>query len=79
MTIGSPQDYRKLGLERPQVLEQLYVKMLPDIEGSEPSFLLLSDRPLFYPSFNLVVKAQSGSRTLYENYLISVDFRKSPP
>lgn len=77
VTIGSPQDYRKLGLERPQILDQLYIKMSPDIEGSGSSILLLSDKPLFYPSFNLVVKAQSDGRTLYENYLISVDFRKS--
>ena len=78
ITIGSTEDYHRLGLERPDVLDRLYVKMLPAAEGSEMSVDLLSDKPLFYPSFNLVVKAQyDGQRTLYENYLITVDFRQS--
>jgi len=77
VTIGSPEDYRKLGLERPEILGRLYVKMPQNIGGSESSILLLSDSPLFYPSFNLVVKVQSDGRTLYENYIISVEFRKS--
>ena len=77
VTIGTVEDYNRLGLERPNLVDQLYVKMHPAADGNAASIGLLSDRPLFYPSFNLVVKMQSGGRTLYENYLITVDFRQS--
>jgi len=76
VTIGSPGDYRKLGLKRPDFLKAMYIKMPLNQSGGESSILLQSDKPLFYPSFNLVIKAQSEGQTWYENYFLAVDFGK---
>ncbi|MFQ5450995.1 MAG: SPOR domain-containing protein [Nitrospinaceae bacterium] len=77
VAIGSKEDYRKLELERPRIVEELSIEKLVENQASRKIVHVVSKKPLFYPSFNLVLRGTQDGGTLLENYLITVDFRQS--
>ncbi len=77
INIGSPEDYGLLKVERSMVIDQLRIeKEKTEGEPTDVKFKVFSNRPLFYPSFNLIVRAEKDGGTLLENYLVAVDFDK---
>ena len=77
VAIGSEEDYRRLELERPKIIDDLLIEKTVQVSGGHKIVRLVSKRPLFYPSFNLVVRGTQDGGTVIENYLITVDFRQS--
>ncbi|NIY13400.1 MAG: hypothetical protein GWM98_00155, partial [Nitrospinaceae bacterium] len=77
VALGSFQDYRKLEVERHRILDDLRIKLPHKIQGNRRLVRIVSERPLFYPSFNLVIRAEQNGGTLLENYLVTVDFQQS--
>lgn len=75
--IGSMEDYGKLGLERPKIVDELEVKSLLDGQGNNKTINVVSSRPLFYPSFNLVIRAEMKEGAILENFLVAVDFQQN--
>jgi cell division septation protein DedD len=77
ITIGSEQEYKDKGLEWGDVLLDLYIKGPLLKRGDQRFIQVISDNPLFHPSFNLLIKAERANGPVFENYLISVDFTDS--
>ncbi len=77
ISIGEIQDYQLLEIDRPSVVDQLAVSIPAKIEGETFHLKVFSKRPFFYPSFNLLIKVTQGGGTIFENYLVTVDFRQS--
>ncbi len=77
ISIGESQDYQLLEIDRPSVVDQLAVQIPTKIEGGVFYLKVFSKRPFFYPSFNLLIKVTQGGGTIFENYLVTVDFRQS--
>jgi len=77
VVIGQAEDYKRMQLARPRVVDQLYAKRSFLTRGNKTFIQVVSDSSLFYPSFNLVVGAKKGGGIIFENYLITVDFQKS--
>jgi len=77
VVIGQAGEYKRMQLARPRVVDQLYVKRSFLTRGNKTFIQVVSDSPLFFPSFNLVVGAKKGGGIILENYLITVDFQKS--
>ncbi|MEE9259086.1 MAG: SPOR domain-containing protein [Nitrospinaceae bacterium] len=77
VNIGNEEDYKKLNLKRPVIVDELKIETPLETNESITIIRMTSKRPLFYPSFNLVLKATQGGGTLLENYLITVDFQRS--
>ena len=75
--IGDENDYRRLDLERPIVIDDLIIEQSPETEGRQRTVRVTSKRPLFYPSFNLIIRGTFKGGTLLEKYLVTVDFRQS--
>jgi len=75
--IGDRLDYRRLELERPRIIDDLKI-VTPEGNGKRRRTIrVISERPLFYPSFNLVIRGTFKGGTLLESYLITVDFQQS--
>ncbi|MBI5427328.1 MAG: SPOR domain-containing protein [Nitrospinae bacterium] len=74
IAVGTDEDYQRLGLKRPPILNELKIAELPG-QGDNRIIKVVSDRPLFYPSFNLVVRAEKDGGAILENYLVAVDFQ----
>jgi len=77
VSIGSEADYSMLELQRPAVVDRLFIKYPLEVREGKVVLHVMSRRSLFYPAFNLVIKVQQSGGTLFENYLISVDFQQS--
>lgn len=75
--IGDVNDYRRLELDRPRIVDNLMVKQFLEPESQRKMFRVISGKPLFYPSFYLVVRGDYQGGTILENYLITVDFQQS--
>ena len=86
VSMGSQQDYAILGIRRPKILDQLRIsEPIEFVSINQQLIKIISDKPLFYPSFDLIIKASLGGGTILEKYSMAVDFRKdmalalSPP
>jgi hypothetical protein len=77
--LGSEEDYKKLDVKRSSIIDQLQIRLLRPEGRHEPIIEVTSQKPLFYPSFNLVVRVEEKGQegAILENYLIAVDFQKS--
>ncbi|MFQ5560491.1 MAG: SPOR domain-containing protein [Nitrospinota bacterium] len=73
--VGNLKDYERLGVFRNPLLDQVSVKIQRESEKAA-TLHLTSGKPLFIPSFNLVIKCVHNGGTIYENYLVAADFRK---
>ncbi|KMP12286.1 hypothetical protein UR09_01355 [Candidatus Nitromaritima sp. SCGC AAA799-A02] len=77
VAVGTEEDYEKLQLKRPDIVDEVMVVPPVERRGNKILIRLSSKKPLFYPSFNLVISASQNRGTLIENYLITVDFKQS--
>lgn len=77
VAIGSEEDFRRLQLKRLSIVDDLRLEGPFVVNEQKQMIKVVSDKPLFFPSFNLVVKASQSGGTLIENYLITVDFQQS--
>ncbi len=75
--VGSPGDYQRLQLDRPALLDELNIVEIRRLDSNSVLAQIASESPLFYPSFNLILKANHKGGTLLESYLITVDFQSS--
>ncbi len=74
--VGSAEDYQRLEKPRATLVDDLRVHVSEWVRDKR-IIRVFSDKPLFYPSFNLVVRVETEGGTLLENYLVAVDFRQS--
>ena len=75
--VGDEKDYRRLELDRPRIVDDLIVEQFSGTDGRRNTVRVVSKKPLFYPSFYLVVRGDYQGGTIIENYLITVDFQQS--
>ena len=75
--LGDVSDYKRLGLDRQDIIDALVAGLVPPGEGLRRTVQIRSGNPLFFPSFNLVVRATHNGGTLLENFLVTVDFQQS--
>ncbi|MBI5184704.1 MAG: SPOR domain-containing protein [Nitrospinae bacterium] len=74
--IGSSADYSRLGLERRQAVENLLVdeNLVPAGSGKQ-LVRIYSKKPLFYPSFELVLKATLEGNSIIDSFFLAVNFQ----
>lgn len=77
VSLGDADDYRKFGLNRQGIINSLVIDPHEPSGKLRKTILIRSNNPLFFPSFNLVVKATHNGGTLLENFLVTVDFQQS--
>jgi Tfp pilus assembly protein FimV len=75
--IGDKDDYQRLELERPRIIDDLKIVIPDATEEGRRTIQVVSGRPLFFPSFNLIIRGTSDGGTLLENYLVAVDFQQN--
>jgi cell division septation protein DedD len=75
--IGDANDYRRLDMDRPTIIDDLIIEPPPDSNSRRKTVRVYSKRPLFYPSFHLIVRGTFKGGTLLERYLVTVDFQQS--
>jgi hypothetical protein len=75
--IGDEADYQRLELKRPRVIDDLQIVAPEETEEPKKTIRVISQRPLFFPSFNLIIKGTFNGGTLLENYLVAVDFQQN--
>lgn len=76
VALGKVDDYNKLGLYRPSLVNSLKLEKPAATTGAKRVIRIFSNIPLFFPSFNLVLIARHNGGTLLENFLITVNFQK---
>ncbi|MBI4666771.1 MAG: SPOR domain-containing protein [Nitrospinae bacterium] len=78
VAFGSPADYSKLGLKRPDFLDNLSLQVAdhPAAKGQKIIYITSAD-PIYQPSFNLIIKAFINGGQILENYFIAIDFQKN--
>ena len=76
VVLGDADDYRKLGVDRQDITNALLINPAVASGGLKKTVQIYSDNPLFFPSFNFVVRATHNGGTLLENFLVIVDFRQ---
>lgn len=77
VALGDVSDYERLGLARQDIIEALILESAQPDSGLKKTIQIRSNNPLFFPSFNLVVRATHNGGTLLENFLVTVDFQQS--
>jgi SPOR domain len=75
--IGDKNDYQRLDMDRPIIIDDLIVEPSAESKSRRRTVRVISKRPLFYPSFHLVVRGTFKGGTLLERYLVTVDFQQS--
>ena len=75
--IGDKDDYRRLELERPGLIDDIEIVNSPENGERRRTLQVVSGRPLFFPSFHLVIRGTYKGGTLLENYLVTVDFQQN--
>jgi len=75
--IGDEADYKRLEMERPRLIDDLEIIPPDETEERRKTIRVISGRPLFFPSFNLVIRGTFKGGTLLENYLVAVDFQQN--
>ncbi len=74
--IGSSSDYAKLSLDRKVIVGSLVVDKNFSATGPGKQLIrIFSRKPLFYPSFHLVIKATIEGSTIIESYFLAVNFQ----
>ncbi|MBI5183048.1 MAG: SPOR domain-containing protein [Nitrospinae bacterium] len=76
--VGDEEDYTMLGLERPDIVDNIYISLpLGPIKNGKQAVRLISDKPIFYPSFDLVIKAKLKGGAIIEKFFLAADFQKN--
>ena len=76
VAIGTQKDYDMLQVNRAKIVDKLRIDRLVSVGRGKEIIRIKSEIPLFFPSFNLVVRVSRNGGTLLENYLITVDFQQ---
>ena len=76
VSIGSEDDYIKLGIQRDKIVDALSLHIDP-VDKDKTIIKLSSSQPINHPSFNLIIKATLDSGTILENYFLAIDFQKT--
>jgi hypothetical protein len=77
VSLGRQQEYKLLQLPRASIVDELKVSQPIQDLGRRKIIRLVSDKPLFFPSFHLVLRASHDGDTIYKDYLITVDFQQN--
>ena len=78
VSIGTEQEYALLNAKRQKLVDQLHiVEPLEVVSFNKQLITIVSHKPLFYPSFELIIKATLDEGTILEKYSLSVDFKKN--
>jgi cell division septation protein DedD len=77
VALGDVNDYRKLGLDRQDIMDALIMDPIEASKELKKIVQIHSNKPLFFPSFNLVVRATHNGGTLLESFLVTVDFQQN--
>jgi len=77
VALGDEADYQRLELDRRDLIDRLKIVFPLEEREGKKIIHVVSDQPLFFPSFYLVVRATHYGGTLLKRYLITVDFRQS--
>lgn len=77
VSLGGESEYQMLELHRQSILDKLKIEYPLKGKGATKTIRLVSDKPLFFPSFNLIVRATQGDGTILKNFLITVDFQQN--
>ncbi len=76
--LGDENDYRKMGLERPAIIDTLSLEVADHpIHSDQKIIYITGTEPISQPSFNLAIKAALGSGVILENYFLALDFQKN--
>ncbi len=75
--IGDKADYQRLELERPGIIDDLQIVVPIETKERRKIIRVISKRPLFFPSFNLIISGTFNDGTVLENYLVAVDFQQN--
>lgn len=75
--IGDEADYQRLELKRPRVIDELQIVASEETDALKKTIRVISKGPLFFPSFNLIIRGTFKGGTLLENYLVAVDFQQN--
>ncbi len=75
--IGDENDYRRLDMDRPLIINDLIIEPPAESSSRRKTVRVVSKRPLFYPSFHLIVRGTFKGGTVLERYLVTVDFKQS--
>ncbi len=76
VSVGSQTDYARLQISRHEAVDSLRISSIQDLGNGKKNIVVISDKPLFYPSFYLAIKAAQNGGTIIEKFLIAADFRK---
>lgn len=76
--IGNSEDYTTVGAKLSKTVDELYiVEPIEFVSFKQQLIKIVSDKPLFYPSFELVIKAELNGGTILEKYSLAADFKKN--
>lgn len=75
--IGDEADYKRLEMERPRIIDDLKIVPPDESEERRKTIQVISGRPLFFPSFQLIIRGTFKGGTLLESYLVAVDFQQN--
>jgi len=76
VTLGRQEDYKLLQIPRASIVDELTILPIQDLENRK-IIRLVSDKPLFFPSFHLILRATHDGDTIFKKYLITVDFQQN--
>lgn len=77
VSLGRAEEYKLLQLPRASIVNELkIVQPIQDL-GDRKLIHLVSDRPLFFPSFHLILRASHDGDNIIKSYLIAVDFQQN--
>lgn len=78
VSIGNAREYALLNAKRPKLVDELIIlDPIEFISFNQQLIKIVSYKPLFYPSFNLIVKATLDDGIILEKYSLSVDYKKN--
>lgn len=78
VSIGNAREYALLSAKRPKLVDELIIlEPIEFISFNQQLIKIISNKPLFYPSFNLVLKATLDNGIILEKYSLSVDYKKN--
>jgi len=78
VSIATEQEYALLNAKRSRLVDELYVvEPIEVVSFNEQLIKIMSHKPLYYPSFELIIRATLDEGTILEKYSLSVDFKKN--
>lgn len=76
VAVGYHMDYARLQISRHEAVDSIRIASIQDLRNGQKKIVVTSNKPFFYPSFYLAIKAAQNGGTIIEKLLIAADFRK---